>query len=337
MKKNTLLSLLLFMLLALPWEVSGKVYKIDTGGYKIIEGRLVEKKLAPTMSAQDHYAEGLLAMDKKDWQEACRHFHIIALHFNNFEHISDAIYLLGVSYYHLDQFDFANNTFSKYLQKAVSSKYFENIIEYKFAIAEQFRSGAKRHLFGSSKFPKWLSGKKVALEIYDEIATSVTGSEIAAKAMFSKAKLLQETKEYKESIDVYRDLTKSFPKSSYASKSYLSIAEIYLHKISYENQNPDLLSLAYVNLENFRNSFPRDEKIKKAENLYNKMKEIYARGFYETAQLYERMKKPKASAIYYASVIRQFPDTNIAKNCIKRLSKLQPSIHQLNLPKELLQ
>lgn len=65
-----------------------------------------------------------------------------------------------------------------------------------------------------------------------------------------------------------------------------------------------------------------EERLEEAENNVEEIKEIYARGLYDTGQFYERVKKPRASIIYYKNAIKQFPDTQIAQLCQERLEAL---------------
>ena len=60
-----------------------------------------------------------------------------------------------------------------------------------------------------------------------------------------------------------------------------------------------------------------------AENSVLEIKEVYAKGLYDTGQFYERIEEPRASLIYYQNAIRQFPETTVAKLCEQRLISLR--------------
>ena len=67
---------------------------------------------------------------------------------------------------------------SDYLKKSASPKHFEEAIEMKFAIAEFFREGGKKRLFGSHKLPAIMPAREDALKIYDEVITTLPHHDI---------------------------------------------------------------------------------------------------------------------------------------------------------------
>ena len=50
----------------------------------------------------------------------------------------------------------------------------------------------------------------------------------------------------------------------------------------------DFLDLAEINLRKFRQDFPTDERLSKAEELLRAMQEVYADSFFEIGQFFER-------------------------------------------------
>ena len=294
------------------------------GGYTLRHGRLVNVDELATLSLEEHYAQGIAAAESHDWKEAALQFNIVCVNFPNTSYGQESCYHLGVALFYMSELDVSNDAFSKYLKVQNNPKYFQNAIEYKFNIAERFRRGALKRFFGTRQLPKWLSGKTLALEIYDEVICAVPSHEIAAQALFSKASLLWETGNFRECIDSYQLLVKRFPKHELAPQSFAEMIKVYLNQSEYEFQNPDILAFAEIALRNFIYKFPRDERICEAEQNVLRIKEIYAKGFYETGKFYERINKPRASIIYYQNAIHQFPETAVAERCRQRLGRILP-------------
>ena len=94
-----------------------------------------------------------------------------------------------------------------------------------------------------------------------------------------------------------------------------------------EFQNPDVLEFAQINLRRFKHDFPKEPRISQVEEDVLAIKEIYAKGLYDTGLFYERVGKPHASRIYYQNAIKQFPETHIAQLSQKRLESSQKSVH----------
>ena len=299
--------------------------------YVLKNGRLIDTKDIATLPVEDHYNTGIAALSKKDWDEATHQFRIVVINYPDSSWAKEAYYHLGVSYYHADDKDVANQNFSKYLEENYHPAYFDETFQYKLAIADAFRKGAKRHLFGYEKMPSWMPDKDLAVQIYDEIITALPNSELAAKSLLSKGNLLRKRDEYRQSIDAYTQVIRKFPKTEFAATAYSLIARGYLQQAEADVHNPDILALAQINLKKFAADFPRDDKVQKAEDSLHEMKEIFANALYETGQFYERKKQPKASVLYYHNAITQFPDTKVSKECKERLNALQAYVDEIQL------
>lgn len=296
------------------------------GAWTLKNGWLHDATELPSMPVEDHYHIGLAALDHSDWKEAALQFRIVSQNFPKTSLGQKSFFYLGVAYYHLNEFDVSNVAFSEYLKCQNSPQFFEETITYKFNIACHFKNGAKRRYFGTKKLPKWASGKSLAVEIFDEVIMAVPCHEIAAEAMFAKGELLREECNFDDSIQVYQQLIRRFPKHELAPESYVAISAVYLEKANFEQQNPDLLALSEVNLRRFQQDFPREALIQKVEKNVCLLKEVFAKALYDTAQFYERTDHFKASIIYYQNTIKEFPDTEFARLCEKRLNALKKPV-----------
>lgn len=279
----------------------------------------------PVMTVDDHYALGMESLDRGDNEEAITQFTNVIENFPGFSHFAESHYFLGVAYFNFGDYDFANDAFTSYLTSTNQPKFFEETLGYKYAIAEKFRLGAKRHFFGTKQMPKWASGDALALKIYDEVIYSLPCHEYAALSLFAKARMMWKDYEWREAVESYQTLIRRFPKHELAPKAYLCINRVYLEQSEREFQNPDLIVLAQINLKKFAKDFPKDERLANAEADVQAIKEVYAGGLYNTGKYYERTGKTGASIIYYQSAIQQFPDTKIAELCKARLAQLNPS------------
>lgn len=238
---------------------------------------------------------------------------------------SKAYFYLGVSHFFLEEYDIANTYFSKYLQSNADLAHFEDTMKFKFAIAEQFREGARLHLLGFQSLPKWGSGAAEAIVIYDEVIAAMPASDIAAESLYAKAFALRQQMDWKQSIESLQLLLRRFPKHELAPCSYLAICETYYEQCQYERQNADILAMAEVALRKYADDFPKDHNITQAREYVQGIKELNASGLCETGLFYERKGKPESAAIYYENTINSFPDTKIAGFCKSRLDQISQS------------
>jgi len=287
-------------------------------------GKLVDADVVATLPIEEHYELGCSAYTSSQWNVAANHLAIVVNNSRNIECVQDANFYLGVCYFRLAEFDFANDAFTNYIKDFNQPKFFIEAIEYKFCIAEAFRKGAPRRFFGTKKMPKWASGRSLGMQIYDEVIAALPSHDVAARALYCKGYVKWEFNEYRESVECFQLLTKRFPKHELAPECYLCIAKVYYDQAQSEFQNPDIISFAEINVKRFKRHFPKDERCSSAEQDVMNIKEVYANGLYETGRFYERTKKPYASVIYYKNAVRCFPDTNVAQECIRRLNLLDP-------------
>lgn len=303
--------------------------------YLFKNGRLIDLKDVADKSVQEHYNLGIQALKEEKWEDAISQFRIVTVSFPDTELAIVAYYYLGVAYYQDGDVDLANRNLSIYLQKQKNPTHYIETFQYKLAIANAFRKGAKKHLFDQETLPQLFSAYDEALAIYDEIINSLPNHELGAKALYSKAALQKQEHSFKASLESYQAVIKKFPKTEIACRSYIKIAKALFDESELELNNPDLLTTAEINLKKFTRDFPKAEsEIVKAKKYLHEMKELYATGLYEIGQFYERKSAPKASILYYHQAITQFPETKIAGECKDRLLALDEYAKEMKLPND---
>lgn len=292
------------------------------GAYSRVNGTWSPDRYAPMYSVQEHYDQATQNLNSKNWDEAFKDCMVIIYHYPESPFYPDALFYSGVCYIHKKDYDLANRQFNKYLDLSGKLKHFEEVFEYKFEIAENFKEGSRKHLFGKEKLPKLAPARGDALLIYDEIIAALPGRDLSAKALFSKADFLRRTREFQDCIDALQMITRRFPKHPLAVESYLKISEVYLQQSRLESQNPDLIALAQVNLQRFHKSFAGEERVQEAEENLFMMRQVYAQSLYDIGRFYERKRRPQASIIYYQDAIRKYPESPGAQKSHQRLARL---------------
>lgn len=296
--------------------------------FSLFKMEAIKPKKFPSEEAAEcylnyHYNLGSEYYNKGKWKQASTEFEKVIYFFPCSEEAADASFYLGISYFEMREYDFANESFSNYLKASKQPPYFEEAIYYKFTIAELFKCGKKRRPFQMRYLPKWTSGQEMALTIYDEIIAAFPCHELTIASMYSKAHLLSSLQLFRESIEAYQLLIRRFPKSEWVPDCYLNITKNYWEQSRIDFQNPDILGLAELNIEKFKSEFPRDERLKECECLFIAIRENFAGGFYRLGRFYERTKKESAAIIYYKSAIEQYGTTRVADLCRQRLSCLE--------------
>lgn len=266
----------------------------------------------PLYTVQNFQSSLLDALSAKDWWAVADYASMISYNFPDSPFAPEAAFLMGQAFFHLEQFELANQNLSMYLHQAGGIKHFEEAIHYKFQIAEGYRNGVKRRPFDSHKMPRCLPAYEEALAIYDEVVTTLPHHEIAVQALLGKAHILAQFEDFKLSRETLHTLIRRFPKHDLAAEAYLEIGRTYLTECQVSSMDADLLDLAEVNLRKFRTAFPREKRIQEAEALFTEMQELFAKNLLEIGRFFEKTHKPAAAEIYYSKVVAQFPKSQAA-------------------------
>lgn len=290
--------------------------------FSLEEEELVwDEAQGPSVQEFNGYLQQALA--DHNWWAVIDYADIIAYHFPESPFAQDASFLMGEAYFKLGQLELANNCFTSYLNHTTSPRKFEEAINYKFSIAEQFKNGVKKTLFSSHKMPKWAPAKEDALKIYEEVVTTLPHSDLAVQSLMGKAKIQSELEDYKPSLETLDLLIRRFPKHDLAAEAYLEKIHVFLMQCQGQDLDPDLLDLAEVNLRKFRLAFPREPRIVEAEKAIGEMQEIFAQNLLDTGKFFEKTKKIPASLLYYTKVVEKYPATQAATAAQEKIEKLQ--------------
>ncbi len=274
-----------------------------------------------TVTDVNSYLQSAIA--EKNWWAAIDFADIISHQFPTTPFAQETPFQAGLAYYQLGQFELANATLTSYLNSSTNHSHFEEAIQMKFEIAEAFKNGAKKPLFGFHKMPKWLPAQEDAVQIYDEVITSLPHSEFAVKSLLGKAIVQAELEDYKPAVETLHSLIRRFPKHEMAAQAFLEVNRIYLTQCKNTSLDLDVLDLAEVNLRKFKLAFPREPRIAEAEKIFFETQELFADNLLETGLFFQRTKKVPASIIYYNKVIAKYPKTKAADKAREKLEALQ--------------
>ncbi|CAM0117790.1 tetratricopeptide repeat protein [Rhabdochlamydiaceae symbiont of Dictyostelium giganteum] len=277
-----------------------------------------------SFSVEEYNALLMKAVETHEWKEVVKQALFTIKSFPETSFSQEAIYFLGKAYFELHEFDLASQELSNYLKKTTPLQHFRDAIELKFLIAEKFREGHLQRIGGVSFLPKWMGAREEAIQIYEEVISAFPHDELAARSLLGKGDLLLRQGSYSLSIEAYETVIRKFPKHPLVPEAYVEMLSVYLTRAQHEYPNVDHLDLAELQLKRFKQDFALDPRLEKAEEAFLKLQEVFAQNFYDLAQFYERMKKPGASILYYAKIIKTFPNTKTAALSKKRLKVLQP-------------
>jgi len=274
-------------------------------------------------SVQDYYSLLKMSYEDRDFVALFNYCDIIIDEFANTPFVDDARYFKALGYYQASDLSLANEGFTSYLKLSDTPNHFEEALNYKFKIAERYRKGALRRMFRMKKSPKIAPAKEDAIEIYDEIISSLPYHDLSARSLYGKGLIQILFEDYRDAIETFQVLVKRFPKHECSIDAYIEIAKTYQIQCKQKNLNPEMIALSELNLKRFNDQFPGEDRVKDVEKLVLEIKELFAKNLFRTGKFFERRKKKDAAIIYYKKIIVSFPKTETAQLCQQRLLKLQ--------------
>lgn len=307
------------LLLSLPTFILSTPLSAD---YTLVNGKLVNTKYQTQFSDVELFDKAHSAIRKENWQQAIMYLDTIRMNYPNSKVFEESLYLFGTAYFHMDEYAESIMYLNEYLNRTITGKHLEDVLNLKFMIAEELRRGKKLRLMKKKMLPKVSSGYEMALDAYNEIIMTIPGTDLAARSLWGKAQLLIDTKDYSGAIDALKLLTRRFPKGNLAPDAHLELVRIYYEQTKMQIHSPHIAMKARTELAAFTKKFPRHENTREMESYLNKIESILAKGLYQTAEYYSRKKLFTAARLYYNNTINEYPETLWAEKASQKLNYL---------------
>ncbi len=274
-------------------------------------------------SPQESYNAAMDAYKRKDWKELLKRCESFHEEFPTSDFVGDVCYYEGLAYFHLGDYDFANQRLSAYLENYASEKFFEEVFAYKYEIANKFEAGERLHMFGTKHLPKWVWPGDQIIALYDEIIKTLPRHDLAAKSLFRKGSILFANGDDKEAVEVFQTLIRKFPKHPLTPDAYIEIAKVYLDGSNSHFTDADLVDLSEINLRNFYHAFPHDKRVSEVQDHLLALRNNYAKDVWDTAEFFVGRKKMGAAVLYYRKLLQEFPESTYAKDIPAKLQELK--------------
>ena len=128
---------------------------------------------------------------------------------------------------------------------------------------------------------------------------------------------------YDEALSEYENFIKVYPKSKLVPEAEYHMAQCYV--LMYQGYGYEVTPLAeaYKITSKFLEKYPDSATNNEASKLHERITNFLAQRDYEVAMFYIRTDKAKSARIYLDSVIKNYPETQWAKNASVALAGLQ--------------
>jgi outer membrane protein assembly factor BamD (BamD/ComL family) len=243
----------------------------------------------------------------------------------------DARYMAGESYFFIDYYDKANESYEKMLDDYPNSRYMDVVQQRRFTIADFWLKDAERNsrpfLFfnlTNESFPL-RDNREEAIRIFDKIRLQDPTGKIADDATMAAALALIKQQEYERADVFLTDLRKTFASSEHQFMAHYLGIHTKLRGYKGAWYSGVVLDEAEKLVQRIRRQFPREERkySQDVNRMHAEVRFLKAEREWAMAQFYDRRDEIGAARIYYTSILHTYPDTPFAERAIGRLKEVE--------------
>ena len=327
MLRRTILwwALAVAFLIALPNHCPAPlVYRPGEGWtYEPVEGGASWKRAR----AQDQLEVAQAAYDLQDYSLALKAARYVVRTWPFSDYAPAAQYLVGRCYEvrKKDQKAFAE--YGKLLREYPNTTNVNDVLERQYEIAGRFLAGQWFKLWGV--IPFFPSMEKTA-ELYQQIVNFGPYSPVGPESQMKIGTAREKQKNWEEAARAYEiAIYRYLDRPKVAADAFYRAGRAWEKQALEAEYDQSAAGKAITSFTDFAALYPNDPRVKETQQTILLMRAEQARGNFEIAKYYEKLKKPRAALIYYSEVARLQPDSKLADQARQKLEQLK---QKLGLP-----
>ena len=242
-----------------------------------------------------------------------------------------AVYLLGMSNYHIGSRIIAFYNFDELLDYYPASRYYYSALEQQYTIADQFLRGYKRKFLGF----RILGAETEATGMLYRIQQRAPGSPVSERALLRTADYYYAAGQFDLAADAYGAYIRSYPRSPYLARVRLRQAFSALAQFRGVRFDATPVIDARQQLTDLATAFPRIAEEENIGAILRRIDTSLARKIYVTADFYRRTDKPRAAVYYYRYLQRTYPDSREAELATRALERMPASVRDAVEPTDI--
>jgi len=237
---------------------------------------------------------------------------------------TEALYLLGETYFAASSFWKAYERFSEVSQSS-GGEMFYKAIRRQIDVARAFLSGKKRIVLGFLRVPAYDDG----VEILDRVWEQAPGTRYGEESLRLKADYFFDNGDMDLAQDEYVALANEYPNGRYIRQAMLRSAEAAAAAYPGVPFDDRALLEAEARYSRVQDAFPDLAEQERIPDRIDAIRQQRAEKDLYVAKWYERTRRTDAAAFYYKLVLQDWPDTLAAIEARSRLRALGVEVEAL--------
>ena len=273
--------------------------------------------------AKDQLIVAQDAFDKKDYGLALKAARRVISVWRFSDYAPQAQYLIARCYEQrgLDQRAF--NEYQKLLDKYPNSVQYEDVLRQQYEIAGRFLGGQWFRAWDLIPIPFFTSMDKTA-GLYEKVVKNGPYSDIAPQAQMKIGAAREKQSNYPDAVKAYERAA-----DRYNDQPKIAADATYREGLAYQKQaqtaeyDQSTAGQAIATFTDFMTLFPDDPRVPESQSIINQLRLEQARGNFEIARYYEKIKKWNGALIYFNEVLLRDPNSPYAAEARERIEAIK--------------
>lgn len=291
--------LTLFFTIAKSSYAGGWVWSKETGW--------VEPDELPKETTDQQYKYAITLMVKKEYISAIGLLKDIIKKQPKSELAVEAQLKIGEAYYLFGDYDSAFKVYEKIIEQDPGSRRLKGLLEKEFQV-------------GVAQMKR---DEKGAIKVFEQIIERNPLGFISTDAQIKIADAYYQMRKFEDAEGAYLRVLENYPNSEWIPYAQYRIPYCKMSSIRIQERNYELLSQARYGFEEFMANNPDGALVPITKEILVEIDITMARRDYETGMFYLRKKRPDAGAIYFESVVKDYPNTEWADLSKEKLEMLR--------------
>jgi len=160
------------------------------------------------------------------------------------------------------------------------------------------------------------------VEMLGKVRDNAPQSAAAARAQFTIGQLYENKKEYKKSIEAYRQLVRDQPGFKQAPEALFRVGQILTDEADRGNQSQGNLDLAKEAFNDYLIQYPGDSRNAEARKMIARIDSRDLQRSFDIAEFYLKTGKTESAKVYYRDIVKGTKSGELHDKSVARLKEL---------------
>lgn len=271
-------------------------------------------------SSKDQLRHAESFEEKGQWERAAKEYKKLIKAYPTSPLAPEALARSGQCFEKANYYYEAYKAYQMIIEKYPSYSNIQQVVQDQYRIGNLFLSGQKKKM----KIVKLslFSSMEIAAEIFRKIVENFPYGELADKSQLRLGRAYEKMKKYPEAIAEYKKFLKEYSKSELVDEAKYRMGYCAYKQSKGSAYDQDATEKALEVFNEFLRDYPQSKRADEVKMLVHKLNGRKAKGLFEIAAYYDKVKEKKSAKVYYEQVIQKYPESEEAKVAKQRLESL---------------